>query len=106
MSSYQTERRASVSIHSRAIASQFLILTWKKTFFSYTNGVGAFLANHQQITTLVSFNGPFLENLQSGFMKSKRTTDAIFIVIEMQESFKVKEKKLYLGFVDLQKNFW
>ena len=38
-----------------------------------------------------------------GFMKGKGTTDAIFIVRQMQEKFRVKGKKLYFGFVDLEK---
>ena len=38
-------------------------------------------------------------------MKDKGTTDAIFIVRQMQEKFRVKGKKLYFGFVDLEKAF-
>jgi len=40
-----------------------------------------------------------------GFMKGKGTTDAIFIVRQMQEKFRGKGKKLYFGFVDLEKAF-
>jgi len=43
--------------------------------------------------------------MQFGFMKGKGTTDAIFIVREMQEKFRAKRKKLYFGFVDLEKAF-
>ena len=43
--------------------------------------------------------------MQFGFMKGKGTTDAIFTVIQMQEKFRVKGKKLYFGFVDLEKAF-
>jgi len=43
--------------------------------------------------------------VQFGFMKGKGTTDAIFTVIQMQEKFRVKGKKLYFGFVDLEKAF-
>jgi len=32
-------------------------------------------------------------------------TDAIFIVRQMQEKFRAKGKKLYFGFVDLEKAF-
>jgi len=40
------------------------------------------------------------------FMKGKGTTDAIFIVVrQMQEKFRAKGKKLYFGFVDLEKAF-
>jgi len=38
-------------------------------------------------------------------MKDKGTTDAIFTVRQMQENFRVKGKKLYFGFVDLEKAF-
>jgi len=43
--------------------------------------------------------------MQFGFMKGKGTTDAIFIARQMQENFIVKGKKLYFGFVDLEKAF-
>ena len=45
------------------------------------------------------------DDIRFGFMKGKGTTDAIFIVREMQEKFRVKEKKLYFGFVDLENTF-
>jgi len=38
-------------------------------------------------------------------MKGKGTTDAIFMARQMQENFSVKGKKLYFGFVDLEKAF-
>ena len=41
--------------------------------------------------------------MQFGFMKGKGTSDAIFIVRQMQEKFRAKGKKLYFGFVDLEK---
>jgi len=41
--------------------------------------------------------------MQFGFMKGKGTTVAIFIVRQMQEKFRAKGKKLYFGFVDLEK---
>jgi len=41
--------------------------------------------------------------MQFGFKKGKGTTNAIFIVGQMQENFIIKGKKLYFGFVDLQK---
>jgi len=46
-----------------------------------------------------------IDDMQFGYMKGKRTTDAIFIVRQMQEKFKAKGKKLYFGFVDLEKAF-
>jgi len=42
-----------------------------------------------------------VHDMQFGFMNGKGTTDAIFIVREMQEKFRAKGKKLYFGFVDL-----
>ena len=43
--------------------------------------------------------------MQFGFMKGKRTTDAIFMARQMRENFRVKGKKLYFGFVDFEKAF-
>ena len=38
-------------------------------------------------------------------MKGKGTTDAIFMARHMPQNFRVKGKKLYFGFVDLEKAF-
>jgi len=46
-----------------------------------------------------------VDDTQFGFMKGKGTTDAIFTVRQMQKNFRVKGKKLYFGFVDLEKAF-
>jgi len=46
-----------------------------------------------------------IDDKQFGFMKGKGTTDAIFMARQMQGNFRVKSKKLYFGFVDLQKAF-
>jgi len=43
--------------------------------------------------------------MQFEFTKRKGTTDAIFIVRQMQEKCRAKGKKLYFGFVDLEKAF-
>jgi len=43
--------------------------------------------------------------MQFGFMKGQGTTDTIFIVRQMQENFRAEGKKLYFGFVDLEKAF-
>jgi len=43
--------------------------------------------------------------MQFRFVKGKGTTDAIFIVRQMQESFRAKGKYLYFGSVDLDKAF-
>ena len=45
-----------------------------------------------------------IDDMQFGFMKGKGTTDAIFMARQMQ-NFRVKGKKLYFGFVDLEKAF-
>jgi len=46
-----------------------------------------------------------INDMQFGFTKCRGTTDTIFIVRQMQEKFRAKEKKLYFGFVDLELAF-
>ena len=46
-----------------------------------------------------------IDDMQFGFMKGKGTNDAIFMARQMQENFRVKGKKLYFGFVDLERAF-
>jgi len=46
-----------------------------------------------------------IDDMQFRFMKGKETTDAIFIVRQMQEKYRAKGKKLYFAFVDLEKAF-
>ena len=50
-----------------------------------------------------------IDDMQFGLMKGKGITDAIFMARQMarqmQENFRVKGKKLYFGFVDLEKAF-
>ena len=46
-----------------------------------------------------------IDDMQFGFTKGKGTTDAISMARQMQENFRVKGKKLYFGFVDLEKAF-
>ena len=46
-----------------------------------------------------------VDDMQFRFLKGKGTTDAIFTVRQMQDNFRVKGKKLYFGFVDLEKAF-
>ena len=46
-----------------------------------------------------------IDESQFGFMQGKGTTDAIFIVRQMQEKFLEKRKKLYYCFVDLEKAY-
>jgi len=46
-----------------------------------------------------------VDDMQFRFMKGKGTTGDIFIVRSMQEKYRAKGKKLYFGFVDLEKAF-
>ena len=43
--------------------------------------------------------------MQFGFMPGRGTTDAIFILRQLQEKHLAKNKKLYFAFVDLEKAF-
>ena len=43
--------------------------------------------------------------MQFGFMPGKATTDAIFFLGQVHEKHQAKKKKLYYGFVDLEKPF-
>ena len=46
-----------------------------------------------------------IDNMQFGFMPGKGTTDAIFIMRQVQEKHQAKKKKLYYAFVDLEKAY-
>ena len=46
-----------------------------------------------------------IDDMQFGFMPGRGTTDAIFILRQLQEKHLVKNKKLYFAFVDLEKAF-
>jgi hypothetical protein len=46
-----------------------------------------------------------IDEMQFGFMPGRGTTDATFIVRQLQEKYMEKRKKLYFGFVDLEKAF-
>jgi hypothetical protein len=46
-----------------------------------------------------------IDDMQFGFMPGKGTTDAIFIVRQLQEKFLAKKQDLYMAFVDLEKAF-
>ena len=46
-----------------------------------------------------------IEESQFGFVSGRSTTDAIFVVKQMQEGIIGKDKKSYFGFVDLEKAF-
>ena len=46
-----------------------------------------------------------ISDMQFGFMPGRGTTDAIFIVRQMQEKYLAANKPLYLALVDLEKAF-
>ena len=46
-----------------------------------------------------------LDDMQFGFRPGRGTTDAIFIVRQVQEKFLEKGKDLWIAFVDLEKAF-
>jgi hypothetical protein len=46
-----------------------------------------------------------IDGMQFGFTPGKGTTDAIFIVRQIQEKFLAKKKELWMAFVDLEKAF-
>ena len=46
-----------------------------------------------------------MDDMQFGFMPGRGTTDAIFILRQLQEKHLAKTKKLYFAFVDLEKAF-
>jgi hypothetical protein len=46
-----------------------------------------------------------IDDMQMGFMPGKGTTDAIFILRQLQEKHQAKNKKLFYAFVDLEKAY-
>src|SRR2546425_8755079 len=46
-----------------------------------------------------------IDEMQFGFCPGKGTTDAIFIVRQVQEKFLGKQKEMWMAFVDLEKAF-
>ena len=46
-----------------------------------------------------------IDNSQFGFVPGRGTTDAIFVVSQLQEKYLVANKRLYMAFVDLEKAF-
>ena len=46
-----------------------------------------------------------IDNMQFGFRSGRGTTDAIFIVRQVQEKFLAKDKELWMAFIDLEKAF-
>ena len=46
------------------------------------------------------------DDSQFGFVPGRGTTDAIFVVRQLQEKYLAANKRLYMGFVDLEKVIW
>ena len=46
-----------------------------------------------------------IDSVQFGFMAGKSTTDAIFIVRQLQEKYLARHKDLWMFFVNLEKAF-
>ena len=46
-----------------------------------------------------------IDDMQFGFMAGRSTTDAIFIVRQLQEKYLARNKELWMVFVDLEKAF-
>ena len=46
-----------------------------------------------------------IDDMQFGFRSGRGTTDAIFIVRQLQEKYREKKKDLYFAFIDLEKAF-
>ena len=46
-----------------------------------------------------------IADMQFGFMPGHCTTDAIFIIWQIQEKHQAKKKMLYFAFIDLEKAF-
>ena len=46
-----------------------------------------------------------IDESQFGYMPGRGTVDTIFIIRQLQEKYIGKNRKLYFGFVDLEKAF-
>ena len=46
-----------------------------------------------------------VDNSQFGFIPGRGTTDAVFVVRQLQEKYLTVNKRLYMAFVDLEKAF-
>ena len=46
-----------------------------------------------------------IDKIQYGFVPGRRTVDAVFVLRELSEKFRAKNKKLFFIFVDLEKTF-
>ena len=59
---------------------------------------------HMNYYVFFIFDGIFC--MQFGFMPGSGTTDAIFVLRQLQEKHLAKNTKLYFAFVDLEKVIW
>ncbi len=59
----------------------------------------------ERVTEKIIRDMVHIDDMQFGFMPGRGTTDAIFIMRQMQEKYLAKNKKLYFAFVDLEKAF-
>ena len=46
-----------------------------------------------------------IDNSQFGFCSGRGTTDAVFVVSQLQEKYLAANKRLYMAFLDLEKAF-
>ena len=46
-----------------------------------------------------------IDDSQFGYVQGRGTTDAIFVVRQLQEKYLAANKRLYMAFVDLEKTF-
>ena len=70
-------------------------------FFHEFQGVlNLFIALYKRIRSRVQ-----LDEMQFGFRPGRGTTDAIFIVRQLQEKYLGKKKELWMAFLDLEKAF-
>ena len=46
-----------------------------------------------------------IDSMQFGFLNGRGTTDAIFIVRQLQEKYLAKNRDLWMAFIDLEKAF-
>ena len=59
----------------------------------------------ERVTEKITRERISIDDMQFGFMPGRGTTDAIFILRQLQEKHLAKNKKLYFAFVDLEKAF-
>ena len=46
-----------------------------------------------------------IHDCQFGFVPGRGTTDEIFVIMQLQEKYLAANKRLYMAFVDLEKQF-